>query len=132
MQQLEFSVGYPVTEAVRDSIRLVPTWVWQSANKGDGGQREHADVIEVTPVRPVPLDEDLARHAGDRALGAPAPRRDPGRLRDPRRLPVSGITTNTPRGQLAFLPSAAPAALPGRGPDPDREGHLPSRQTAIN
>ena len=47
-QGLQFSVGYPVTEAVRDAIRLVPKWAWQAANNSDGALREHADVIEVT------------------------------------------------------------------------------------
>ena len=41
-QHLEFSVGYPVTEAVRDAIRLVPRHAWQAANNSDGGLREHA------------------------------------------------------------------------------------------
>jgi len=45
---LDFSVGYPITEAVRDAIRLAPKWAWQAANNADGGLREHADVIEVT------------------------------------------------------------------------------------
>ena len=47
-QQLEFSFGYPVTDAVRNAISLVPTWAWQSANNADCGLHEHADVIEVT------------------------------------------------------------------------------------
>ncbi len=46
---LHFSVGYPITEAVRDAIRIAPTWVWQAPSNADGGLREHADdVIEVT------------------------------------------------------------------------------------
>ena len=47
-QGLEFSVGYPATEAIRNAIRLVPKWAWQAADNSDGGLREHADVIEVT------------------------------------------------------------------------------------
>ena len=35
-QSLEFSVGYPVIEAVRDAIRLAPKWAWQAANNSDG------------------------------------------------------------------------------------------------
>ena len=49
-QGLEFSVGYPVTEAVRDAIRLVPKWAWNSANNADGDLREHADVIDITDL----------------------------------------------------------------------------------
>ena len=47
-QGLGFSVGYPVTEAVRDAIKLLPKWAWTAANNADGGLREHADVVEVT------------------------------------------------------------------------------------
>jgi len=46
-QGLGFSVGYPVTEAVRDAIKLLPKWAWTAANNADGGLREHADVVEV-------------------------------------------------------------------------------------
>jgi hypothetical protein len=45
---LYFSVGYPVTEAVRDAIKQIPKWAWQTADNTDGGLREHADVVEVT------------------------------------------------------------------------------------
>ena len=34
---LDFSVGYPVTEAVRDAIRLAPDWAWPAANNTDAG-----------------------------------------------------------------------------------------------
>jgi len=47
-QRLEFSVGYPVTDAVRDAIAQVPKWAWQVASNGDGDLREHADVVDVT------------------------------------------------------------------------------------
>ena len=49
-QSLEFSVGYPVTEAARDAIRLAPKWTWQTANNSDGALCEHADIIEVTAL----------------------------------------------------------------------------------
>jgi len=47
-QGLEFSVGYPVTEAVRDAIRPVPKWAWTTASNADGLLREHADVVDVS------------------------------------------------------------------------------------
>jgi len=47
-QRLEFSVGYPDTDAVRDTIAQVPKWAWQVASNADGDLREHADVVEVT------------------------------------------------------------------------------------
>ena len=83
-QGLEFSVGYPVTEAVRDAIRLVPKWAWQAANNSDGALREHADVIEVTGLldlsairtrRPWARTASLAVfHATPEALGDPSDR----------------------------------------------------------
>ena len=42
-QGLEFSVGYPVTEAVRTAIGKMPWWAWQVACNADGDLREHAD-----------------------------------------------------------------------------------------
>jgi len=49
-QGLEFSVGYPVTDAVRDAIAQIPKWAWQEACNADGDLREHADVVEVTKM----------------------------------------------------------------------------------
>jgi len=49
-QGLDFSVGFPVTDAVREAIRMVPTHAWQAACNADGGLHEHADVIEITDV----------------------------------------------------------------------------------
>ena len=49
-QGLEFSVGYPVTDAVRDAIAQIAKWAWQVACNADGDLREHADVVEVTKM----------------------------------------------------------------------------------
>jgi hypothetical protein len=49
-QGLEFSVGYPVTDAVRNAISKMPAWAWQVACNTDGDLREHADVVEITDV----------------------------------------------------------------------------------
>jgi len=57
-QHLEFSVGYPVTDAVRDAIAAMPAWAWQQACNADGDLREHADVVEVTGLL------DLSRWTG--------------------------------------------------------------------
>ena len=136
-QHLEFSVGYPVTDAVRDAIRLVPTWAWQTANNSDGGLREHADVIEVTHLL------DLGRWSSTcpgmrvivrRELPHPGATLDAFEIRDGYRY--QAFTTNTARGQLAFLE----ARHRGHARVEDRIrtgkdtgiGHLPSRHTAIN
>ena len=50
VQGLEFSVGYPVTEAVRTAIGKMPGWAWQVACNADGDLREHADVVEISDL----------------------------------------------------------------------------------
>jgi len=136
-QQLEFSVGYPVTEAVRDALSLVPTWAWLSANNADGELREHADVTEVTHLL------DLTRWTKScpgmrvivrRELPHPGAKLDAFEIRDGCRY--QAFTTSTPRGQLAFLEARHQAHA--RVEDRIRTGkdigigHLPSRHTAIN
>ena len=136
-QGLEFSVVYPVTEAVRDAIRLVPAWAWQAANNSDGGLREHADVIEVTGLL------DLSRWTKScpgmrvivrRELPHPGATLDAFEIRDGYRY--QAFTTNTARGQLAFLEARHRAHARARdrirtGKDTGI-GHLPSRHTHIN
>ena len=136
-QGLEFSVGYPVTEAVRDAIATVPAWAWQVANNADGGLREHADVVEVTGLL------DLSRWTKDcpamrvivrRELPHPGATLDAFEIRDGYRY--QAFTTNTARGQLAFLEARhrAHARVEDRirtGKDTGL-GHLPSRHQNIN
>jgi len=136
-QGLEFSVGYPVTEAVRDAIRLAPKWAWQTANNSDGGLREHADVIEVTGL----LDLSRWRQTCPgmrvivrRELPHPGATLDAFEIRDGYRY--QAFTTNTSRGQLAFLEArhGAHARVEDRirtGKDTGI-GHLPSRHNHIN
>jgi len=136
-QGLEFSVGYPVTEAVRDAIRLAPKWAWQTANNSDGGLREHADVIEVTGL----LDLSRWRQTCPgmrvivrRELPHPGATLDAFEIRDGYRY--QAFTTNTPRRQLAFLEARhrAHARVEDRirtGKDTGI-GHLPSRHNHIN
>ena len=137
MQGLEFSVGYPVTDAVRDAIAQIPKWAWQVACNADGDLREHADVVEVTGLL------DLSRWTTDcpdmrvivrRELPHPGATLDAFEIRDGYRY--QAFTTNTPRGQLAFLeaPHRAHARVEDRirtGKDTGL-GHLPSRHQNIN
>ncbi len=134
---LDFSVGYPITEAVRDAIRLAPTWAWRAANNADGGLREHADVIEVTGLL------DLSRWTNTcpgmrvivrRELPHPGATLDAFEMRDGYRY--QAFTTNTPSGQLSFLEARhrAHARVEDRirtGKDTGI-GHLPSRHNHIN
>ena len=136
-QGLNFSVGFPVTDAVRQAISTVPKHAWQAACNADGGLREHADVVEVTGLL------DLGRWTAScpgmrvivrRELPHPGSTLDAFEIRDGYRY--QAFTTNTGRGQTAFLPSLAPGARPGRRPHPDRQGHrpghLPSRHERID
>jgi hypothetical protein len=136
-QGLEFSVGYPVTEAVRDAIRLIPQWAWQVASNADGDLREHADVIDITGLL------DLTRWADTcpdmrvivrRELPHPGATLDAFEIRDGYRY--QAFTTNTTRGQIAFLEARhrAHARVEDRirtGKDTGL-GHLPSRHQNIN
>ena len=136
-QGLEFSVGYPITEAVRDAIGLAPAWAWQAANNSDGGLREHADVIEVTGL----LDLSRWRQTCPgmrvivrRELPHPGATLDAFEIRDGYRY--QAFTTNTRTGQLAFLKARhrAHARVEDRirtGKDTGI-GHLPSRHNHIN
>jgi len=136
-QGLEFSVGYPVTEAVRTAIKAAPAWAWQVASNADGGLREHADVVDVTKML------DLSKWTTDcpgmrvivrRELPHPGATLDAFEIRDGYRY--QAFSTNTPRGQLAFLEARhrAHARVEDRirtGKDTGL-GHLPSRHHNIN
>ncbi len=136
-QGLDFSVGYPITEAVREAISDVPKWAWQSASNADGNLRQHADVVEVTGLL------DLSRWTTScpsmriivrRELPHPGATLDAFEIRDGFRY--QAFTTNTARGQLAFLEARhrAHARVEDRirtGKDTGL-GHLPSRHQKIN
>ncbi len=132
-QGLEFSVGYPVT----DAITAVPPWAWQVACNADGDLREHADVVDITKML------DLSRWTKTcpdmrvivrRELPHPGATLDAFEVRHGYRY--QALTTNTARGQLAFLEARhrAHARVEDRirtGKDTGL-GHLPSRHQNIN
>jgi len=47
-RSLEYSVGYAITDKVRDAIARVPKSAWKPAITADGEPREHGDVVEIT------------------------------------------------------------------------------------
>jgi len=47
-RSVEYSVGFALTEKIRDAIALVPKKVWTPALDPDGGVRDGGDVAEVT------------------------------------------------------------------------------------
>ena len=136
-QGLDFSVGYPVTEAVRQAITIVPATAWQEACNADGALREHADVVEVTGL--IDLGRWTVSCPGMRVivrreLPHPGATLDAFEVRDGYRY--QAFTTNTTGGQTAFLEARhrAHARVEDRirtGKDTGL-GHLPSRHEAIN
>jgi hypothetical protein len=129
---LEYSVGYAVTEDVRDAITLLPEWGWQAAVDADGGLRDGAQVAEITAILAEVHRLADARRRRDRAhkaqvSGQKTPRDRPTRTGWPtgmrvivrRERPHPGaqldafehrdgwryqaMATNTAVGQLAFL-----------------------------
>ena len=119
-QGLDFPVGFPVTDAGRAAISTVPKRAWQAACNADGDPRQHADVVEITGllelVRWTTTCPDM-RVIVRRELPHPGATLDAFEIRDGWRY--QGFTTNTSRGQTAFL-EAAPGAGPGRRPHPHR------------
>jgi Transposase DDE domain group 1 len=49
-QGLEYSVGYAVTEDVRQAITMLPDWAWMPGVDADGGLRDGAEVAEITDI----------------------------------------------------------------------------------
>ncbi len=136
-QGVEFSIGYPVTEAVRDAITLVPKWAWQQACNADGDLREHADVADITGLLDLSKWNTSCpgmRVIVRRELPHPGATLDAFEIRDGFRY--QAFTTNTGRGQIAFLEARhrAHARVEDRirtGKDTGL-GHLPSRHEKIN
>ena len=136
-QGLDFSVGYPVTDAVRSAISTVLKHAWQAACNADGGLREHADVVEVTGMLDLSRWHTTCpemRVVVRRELPHPGATLDAFRIRDGYRY--QAFTTNTGRGQTAFLEARhrAHARVEDRiRTDKDTGlGHLPSRHETIN
>ncbi len=136
-RHLEYSVGYAVTEKIREAIKLVPEAVWTPASDADGGLREHGDVAELTDL------VDLSKWPAGMRLIVRRERPHPGAQlslfeeADGWRYQV--VATNTPigtGGQLAFLEARHRAHA--RVEDRIRIakdsglGRFPSREFAIN
>jgi len=49
-RSLEYSLGYAVTEDVREAIALLPDWAWVEAVDAEGGLRDGAQVAEITEI----------------------------------------------------------------------------------
>jgi len=98
---VEYSVGYAVTEKIREAITAIPEQVWTPATDADGGVRAGGDVAELTGLL------DLTAWPAGMRLIVRRERPHPGAQlslfeeADGWRYQV--IATNTTTGQLAFL-----------------------------
>jgi hypothetical protein len=134
---VEYSVGFPVTEPVRQAIASVPAHAWQVALDADGEVREHADVAEITGLVDTSI---LARWPAGMRLIVRREHPHPGAAlslfehHDGWRYQVAA--TNTQVGQLAFLEARhrAHARVEDRIRHAKDTGlsRLPSREYAIN
>jgi len=133
-RRVEYSVGFAITEKIRDAITIVPATVWRPASDADGGIREGGDVAELTGLL------DLKKWPAGMRVIVRRERPHPGAQlslfeeRDGWRY--QAFVTNTTTGQLAFLEARHRAHA--RVEDRIRHakdtglGRFPSREFAIN
>lgn len=136
-RSVDYSVGFAITEQIRDAISLVPTQVWTPALDADGGVREGGDVAELTGLLDPKL---LAKWPPGMRVIVRRERPHPGAQlslfeeRDGWRY--QAFITNTTTGQLAFLEARHRAHA--RVEDRIRHakdtglGRFPSREFTIN
>lgn len=136
-RSVEYSVGFAITESLREAIDLVPKKIWTPALDADGGVREGGDVAEVTGL----IGKDvLARWPSGMRVIVRREHPHPGAQlslfeeRDGWRY--QAFVTNTLVGQLAFLEARHRAHA--RVEDRIRHakdtglGRFPSREFTIN
>lgn len=133
-RQVEFSVGFAATEAVRAAIRRLPARAWSPAIDADGQLRDGGDVAELTGLL------DLTRYPqGTRVIVRrehPHPGAQLSLFEERDGWRYQPFATNTATGQLAFLEARHRAHA--RVEDRIRHakdsglGRLPSREFAIN
>lgn len=136
-RSVEYSVGFAITETVRDAITLVPKKAWTPALDADGDVREHADVVEITGLLPGTLRE--AWPAGMRVIVRrehPHPGAQLSLFEERDGWRYQAFVTNTTTGQVGFLEARHRAHA--RVEDRIRVakdtglGRFPSREYAIN
>ncbi|UUZ46410.1 IS1380 family transposase [Janibacter limosus] len=139
-RSVEYSIGFSVTEKIREAITLVPTKVWTPATNADGGVREGGDVAELTGL----LDPDMLAKwpAGMRVIvrrERPHPGAQLSLFEETDGWRYQAFVTNTPKQpgvQLAFLEARhrAHARVEDRIRHAKDSGlrRFPSREFAIN
>lgn len=136
-RSVEYSVGFAITEKLRDAIAVVPKNVWTPAIDADGGIREGGDVAELTGLIAKSV---LARWpAGMRVIvrrERPHPGAQLSLFEEADGWRYQAFVTNTKVGQLAFLEARHRAHA--RVEDRIRHakdsglGRFPSREFDIN
>ncbi len=136
-RSIEYSVGYALTETVRDAIAKVPATAWQPAVTAEGELRENGDVVEITGML------DLNHWpAGMRVIVRrehPHPGAALSLFEDADGWRYQAAATNTPvatGGQVAFLEARhrahARVETRIRHAKDSGLGRFPSREFAIN
>ncbi|MFT3871433.1 MAG: IS1380 family transposase [Nocardioides sp.] len=136
-RSVEYSVGFAITEKLRNAIDLVPEKIWAPASDADGSVREGGDVAELTGL----IDKSvMAKWPTAMRVIVRRERPHPGAQlslfeeRDGWRY--QAFVTNTTTGQLAFLEARHRAHA--RVEDRIRHakdsglGRFPSREFDIN
>jgi len=133
-RSVDYSVGFAVTEKIREAIALVPTSLWTPAVDADGGIRAGGDVAELTGLL------DLSRWPTGMRVIARRERPHPGAqlslFEEADGWRYQAFVTNTSTGQVPFLEARHRAHA--RVEDRIRHakdtglGRFPSREFAIN
>jgi Transposase DDE domain group 1 len=134
--QVEFSVGFTMTERVQDAILALPEHAWTAAVDADGEIRDGADVAELTGMLP-----DLAGTGWPDGMRVIVRRERPHpgaqlTFSDVHGYRFQAFATDTPAGQLAHLEARhrAHARVEDRIRNAKQTGlgRFPSRQLNIN
>ncbi|MDQ3406066.1 MAG: transposase [Actinomycetota bacterium] len=133
-RSVDYSVGFAITEKIREALALVPKQVWTPATDADGGIRTGGDVAELTGLLdlsawPEGMWSSCAANAPTPALSSRCfEKRDGWRYQ--------AFVTNTPTGQVPFLDARhrAHACVEDRirHAKDTGLGRFPSREFAIN
>lgn len=136
-RSLDYSVGFAITEKLRDAIDLVPKKVWAPAIDAHGGIREGGDVAELTGL----IDPMVIAKwpVGMRVIvrrERPHPGAQLSLFEEHDGWRYQAFVTNTTVGQLAFLEARhrAHARVEDRIPHAKDTGmgRFPSREFGIN
>jgi len=100
-RSVEYSVGFSITQKVRDAIALVPAKVWTPAIDAAGDVREGGDVVELTGLMNLTTWPAGMRVIVRRERPHPGAQLSLFEERDGWRY--QAVATNTTTGQLAFL-----------------------------